>query len=683
MANIVERILVVLGLKNDEFSQGAKNAKKESYDLAQELRGATSASGLLEGAMAAAGVAGIAVLAAEAEKAAYDLAVLGAQNERIAASFQSLAIAAGQSGDEIMAAMMRAADGTVDDEDLMRAANAALVRDLQITAEQWGQLVEIARDRARAMGTDTVTALNQMVEAIGSGYGRSLKGLGFTDITQGLIGYADGLGVASSEMSTAAAQQQLLNTVLEQGQAKIAAQGGLTRDAVDDIDAAKIAWGNLKDELAEQVAPVVVPIVEYVTRVITEKKTGEADYQRDVYGDLSRILPEAMEATLHFGDVWLETADDLAEGGEVIEDVTGKVAAWEAGFRRAGAGVETAAKRVSAVLLEMRQNLTLDDIGAGLTNALGQAQSTLAGLAGTVSYSVVEGLYAEAEAQLAELYSKASTMTDLEVAYQEEAILGGLNKTVQGHKDAAKTSAKSWEDAFSDLKSTVASALQPTTVSAMDFLPGRTDAWDENARRLDAIAARGGAELIAHPDWASILMIPPDVLAAGDEALKAWASQTSSDVRNLFRPDLLSGSLDEMVETVRAYVVDQENREQTIDDVTAAYQAKYGGSAADAKKMAKMLMGDTSAVGETVADDLAAGMKKSMGQGSLTATLVATWRTDVDANKKDLQDAGGRIWDVLFGGIRQAVKDQDPSLIQVIAEKVAPAVARILQYNWM
>jgi hypothetical protein len=689
MARIVEQILVVLGLKKNEFDAGAKSAKAETSNLVNELKGATSASGLLQTALASAGVMGLAHMAKEAASAAFEMAKLGAGAERMETAFTDLASQAGGSADEMLAALQRATEGTVSNAALISSANRGILLGLGANAEQWEDLAEVARYRSRAMGISMTQALNDIVTGLGRESRLILDNLGIiVDVEKVTSDYAATLGTTADKLTETQRKQALLNSVIEDGKAKIEASGGLTKDAADEVEALGAAWANLKEELGKQIAPVVIPIIQEITQVIVEGDTGLGRYQADMNAKLTEgfvTTEQAAAATLKYGNAWETVGTQVAGVGTEVQDVAGKLAAWDAGFRQAGASANNIRKIIAGINYDLG-NLDLDELGAGLESALSSAQSAAAGLAGTASFSVAEGLYANAQAQLEALYAEAAqvgrNMTELELAYREQAIMDSLRDTVGLYEDAGKDAADAFGDAFEDMKSTVAAALQPTSVSALDFMPGREDAWDENARRLDAIAARGGAELVAHPDWASILMIPPDVLAAGDEALKAWAQQTSDDVRNLFRPDLLTGSLDQMVETVRGYVLDQEAREGTIEDVTAAYQAKYGGSAADAKKMAKMLLGDTSQVGETVADDLAAGMKKSMGQGSLTATLVATWKTDVDNNKKDLQDAGGRIWDVLFGGIRQAVKDQDPSLIQVIAEKVAPAVARILSNNW-
>ena len=732
MAGAIARLFVQLGLNKAEFDSGAKSAKDSTFDLAGEMRTATSASGLLEGALKSAGILGLAYLAREAVQAAYDLAMVGAEAARVGTSFTAVARGVGASAEGISAAMDEATGRVVDDEALMQTAAQGMIMGLRLSEGAWADLAAGARYHAKLIGQDTETVFSGIVDSISRGQPRMLQALSFPGARDAINQLSQELDGAASSMTEAERQAALLELVMKTLADEQARFGPLPDDAIDSVDRFNVAWGNVKETWGQAIVEGgnLVGVMDSLTRIAEFGWEGALQNQAlaAASGDemarqyliftvglqQAELLIGAATASLHVmdgavgkvGDTVYYTVEayeaakaaaagaaDETQGvagaaGDVSSaagDVAGKLAAWDAGFRQAGASANNIRKIIAGINYDLG-NLDLDELGAGLESALSSAQSAAAGLAGTASFSVAEGLYANAQAELEALYAEAGAagrnMTELELAYREQAIMDSLRDTVGMYEDAGKDSAEAFGDAFDDMKSAAAAALQPTSVSALDFMPGREDAWDENARRLDAIAARGSSELVAHPDWASILMIPPDVLAAGDEALKAWAQQTSDDVRNLFRPDLLTGSLDEMVETVRGYVLDQEAREGTIEDVTAAYQAKYGGSAADAKKMAKMLLGDTSQVGETVADDLAAGMKKSMGQGSLTATLVATWKTDVDNNKKDLQDAGGRIWDVLFGGIRQAVKDQDPSLIQVIAEKVAPAVARILSNNW-
>lgn len=132
-----------------------------------------------------------------------------------------------------------------------------------------------------------------------------------------------------------------------------------------------------------------------------------------------------------------------------------------------------------------------------------------------------------------------------------QAFTGYLTDMVNAADPAFQKIKKAGTDAFDgiaksagELKSKIESALnEGLQVTAADFMETAAGTYEdaplEAARRLDAIAARGFAELKAHPDWAGLLEIPADVLAGSEDQLKAWAANTSEAVKNLERPDLI------------------------------------------------------------------------------------------------------------------------------------------------
>lgn len=109
--------------------------------------------------------------------------------------------------------------------------------------------------------------------------------------------------------------------------------------------------------------------------------------------------------------------------------------------------------------------------------------------------------------------------------------------------DATKHAAlmgRTAQELQSSMEAAFKGGLQVTDVQMLQTKAGvYQNVAMENARRLDAIAQRGMEEIKAHPDWVNILKIPPEVLAQGETALKAWAAQTRDDVENLVRPDLI------------------------------------------------------------------------------------------------------------------------------------------------
>ena len=237
-----------------------------------------------------------------------------------------------------------------------------------------------------------------------------------------------------------------------------------------------------------------------------------------------------------------------------------------------------------------------------------------------------------------------------------------------------------WEDYRTSIRSAVEAALTPTSVTALDMgLSGigeYVDKWDEDARRLDAIAARGFAELDAHPDWAGILKIPENVLRSGEEALKSWARQTADDVRNLYRPDLLVDNLDAAVRAVEDYLQKQAARETSIDMITRAAIEK-GVTPEDAKMMVADMFGDTELAGETMANDVVGGMMIALEGRSVVGEFGLYLETDANKNKGTLMDAGMLVWGMVELGMKEAM--YATNWPKEIAALVSPYVVKQLE----
>jgi len=101
---------------------------------------------------------------------------MGAKAQQAEDSFRRVASSAGESADKIVAAMKRAAVGTVDDSDIMQKAVKGMI--LGMSGDQMVKIMETARLSARVAGEDVKTAYEGITDAIATGMPKALKKYG-------------------------------------------------------------------------------------------------------------------------------------------------------------------------------------------------------------------------------------------------------------------------------------------------------------------------------------------------------------------------------------------------------------------------------------------------------------------------------------------------------------------------
>lgn len=732
MAGAIARLFVQLGLNKAEFDQGATEAKGKTYDLAGEMQNATSASGLLEGAMKAAGAAGVAALAKEAIEAAFDLAMLSEEAARVGRAFTAVATGVGANGEAIAAAMDEATRRTVDDEALMQTATQGMIMGLRMGEDAWAALAAGARYHAKLIGQDTETVFAGIVDAVARGQPKMLQALSFPGARDAIYELAETMDSSVTSMSEAERQAILLQKVMEILSQEQAQFGPLPEDMIDSVDELERAWGDVKEEWGaaitkggelaavlnalaeaiggatphnldeafglsagaasrlEQIMLALTPVA-WALSIANGQVTEEAERQEGAVGSLGGTIyytaealaaAEAAESELQAPLVAVN--DGLTTQSDILQATVTKIVAFEAGFRRAGAtlpGVTTALWNVAAALLNLN-TLSSDELVSGIGSAGAQIQGILAGIGGAdVGY--LEQAMAGYEQQLNELaiLAEEEKISPLEYEWRTNQIIDSAQEIADSYDDiatAAEDSVAAQNTSWDDLRSTVESALQATGVTAEDLAAAASgayvDKWDEGVRRLNAVAQNGFAELQAHPDWASALEIPPDVLAGTEQQLKDWAERTAKAA-----PTTMF-DIDAAVEMVEQFVAQQAAHDALVDEVTRRYAEKHGISQTAAKKKVGGALGDSEESGKTAADDMLSGFTKALGETSPVTVFVTALGKDVNENAGLLKTTGMQLWAAAEVGIQQQMNDSN--YVMMFALKIAPVVARLLQNPW-
>jgi hypothetical protein len=267
MANSVKTLMVVLGLKNQEYLKNMAESKKELRAMKQEVKATQKSLQEVSKGMA---VFGAAVLAAAglSAKAAIDI-------EATRGAFEHLAESNGQAADEILKALQKSSMGTVAAKDLMLSANRAMTLGVAKNTKDFAALMEIARDRARTMGLSTTQAFNDIVTGIGRGSPLILDNLGLVvNLTEANEKYAQEIGKSTSELTEAEKQQALLNEVIRQGEKSLDKNSLSALNATESLQALKASLVDVAGVLGS----ALLPSIQSVTSIITKVVKGVQDW---------------------------------------------------------------------------------------------------------------------------------------------------------------------------------------------------------------------------------------------------------------------------------------------------------------------------------------------------------------------------------------------------------------------
>ena len=615
-------IIAIIG--KDQASGALKATGKSLDDLARGASNVTSVSGALNSALTALGSVAVAGLVEKLGEGILALAQLGAEAARVEQSFYRVTSGTGQAGGAIARGLEEAANGAAHLEDMMQVVTRASMMGVELTAQQWAELAAGAKEHARLWGTSFIDTFEGIVTAIERGQPRMLYALGFSGARDAVKGFETEMGDVSGAMSDAQRQAALLQLVMGQFDSEGAKYGKASADFISATTAMKNAWIELKEELGKKIAPELLPIIQGLVALL----------QGDFKNSLSFLFPLAGKLTREF--------DKMAP---IERGIAADSARWAA-LGVAITGVATATGTATSAFVEM---------SSAAEKALRDYQATL-----TAESDSPTGFVPR------DIGQYKATLYEIE----------------QDNKKAAEKAAKDWQDAYNktwdDLHSTVEAALQETSVTAEDLAAAASgtyvDKWDENLRRLRAVAQNGMAELDAHPDWATLLKIPDAVLHGPEAQLKAWANE------QLEAPDVGLFDIDRAVAMVEDYVAKQAAHEALIQAVMEAYAAKHGLSTGQAKKDIGLAFGDSTETGKTAAEQVLAGFGLAVEDNSPATTFAKALGKDIDSQAALLKTTGQTLWAAIAVGVDRAMDEQN--FIYMLAAKIAPVVAKILSHPW-
>jgi len=195
------------------------------------------------------------------------LAVLGGKVLQMERSFDGLTSSAGETSEVFLGKLRQAVNGTISDMNLMKAANLGILLGLPATADQMAELADVAQRLGRAVGRDTVSSFNDLIQGIGRQSRLILDNLGIVvQASKAYEVYAKRIGKSTSSLSEQETKLAFYEEALRQARAKVAEMGDEQLEASDFVQQATAAFENLRNEIAKMIAqsPVLISLIKTV-----------------------------------------------------------------------------------------------------------------------------------------------------------------------------------------------------------------------------------------------------------------------------------------------------------------------------------------------------------------------------------------------------------------------------------
>lgn len=695
-----------------KFDADAKQAKQEISSLEKAL------SSLNElGIMPTLDVGNLAAsaiqIAAHVGQATWELGKLGAETQRIEASFMRLAEASSLSGNVLLQAMRTASRGTIADVDLMMAANRALTLGVVDTVEEAQKLVEAAIIRGRDMGLSATQAVNDLVTGIGRMSPQILDNLGIVGAQAQIESYAASLGKTAQQLTDVEKKQALLNAVL-------ASVKGveIVDDAAANFEKMDAAISNMKSALGELFSPAIAAIAQSLADAVTE-----------VTDAISTSQLEAAQANLwEIGQAMTDAAQKInayrtiAESFELLDpakasEAKRQMSEWQGVIESLGNQYNRFAQITGASLIdvqaltqgvvqfaEAQSKQVAPSIDAVTNKLLAQAQAAREAIAATTASqsaslrSALLGMAGDLGAanalnQYKELNTELQKRTELmqswgysaeqiefaNAAWSQKQLERLRDQTKEyGNLERAGTSAaRSIDTAFNNLQSRVSSVLSQSLsldvgLNPADFLP-REDAINENARRLAAIMRDGFAD----QEWldefkAEVPNIFDELSSSGDP--RSAAAKILQEFQAGLRPELLDR--DAVKERVRQMILGEQSMAAMAGEIAQELAAEMGVSLQQVQATMSNL-GISGVDGSQMSDQFVEGVDAASIATGVNAKIAQAFKD----NESAFRSSGGVVGAWWGEGFLATVGDNIPiQLLEIMTDKLLPLiVARLGQ----
>lgn len=395
-----EKEVLKLDLDAEEFLKKILKARESVEGLGE----AKNLLGLVEGFEKVAGVIAVAGAALYGVKKAFDFVEEAEEIKAINNQFEVMTKQAGIATEALEKGLMDAAKGLVDDTDLLKAANEAILK-MGGSAQRLPEIMELARKATSVMGGDLLKNFEALSGAIAAGNTRALRQLGIViDNESAMIKYAKSIGVTVNALSEQEKKQAVLNAALEVGKRINGENEEQLRTTSKNLERMKVSLSNLGEAFILAFDKIAGPTVQRIAKSLADLADKAKNSAQLLFGSQKDQLKAA-------ADLAQSEAEKLKERLKGVYSGEEDVGVIQRLFYGGGKGS----------VIERRERIAAE-IRRDIAKLEGQAESMRLAAEGGVKKAGAEEAPAKSEAEV-EAFKIANARKLLEATKFEEDLL--------------------------------------------------------------------------------------------------------------------------------------------------------------------------------------------------------------------------------------------------------------------
>lgn len=644
--------------------KGVKEAQGQLQGFGRSVgdveKTANSAFGVLNKGFAALGISlGSAALVGGIA----NLTTLGARAETVGMAFGNMTKSIGQDTGAMLAKLKSASRGAIAETDLMVAANRAIIMGGDQLASRLPELMQLARAASIATGQDMQYMLDSIVLGIARRSRLILDNLGIiVDLDKANQNFAKSVGKSADALTDEEQVSALLNDVLRVMPDYIKSVGAEATTSAEKVQGFKASLTDLKEEAGKMIAEGggadVAGFFANAFRLWTEQNQYKQMLREQVAAfDPNLAANWAARFTNTIGTTPTFSNEAIEKNRAALQRMVAEAQKYIDTQKAMAASEKQKRDAIEASVAIMRGAIPGTDSYNVAVQRLGKSAANTAATLRLMGQATQYASMAQAGASYADGITNPERLKskDYRPGYvfasdywtKIGAQQGEARRAGEQHGQAYTSGVSS---AFSQVQSQISSALGARMSPTQgDFLSTAAGTYQnaplESVRRLDAIVARGFSELKAHADWASVLNIPPDVLAGSEAGLKAWAADTRDAAAAMARPDMVNWDAF-LSEFDRLSALEAGKAEvQRIAMQKLQESGRIGGKGNTDKILQQMFGFDSpEQQGASIATSLATGMESTNPAGA----FLAAFKSGID-QQRSVVDSTGKMLGEMIG----------------------------------